>query len=128
MDDLYREHILEHARAPRNFGTVEKSDGYLCVRAENVSCGDSLELSLLVDEEGVISDVVWQGHGCAISMASASMLSEQVRGTDMRFWQNLTPQEVLEKLGFGEISAARQKCALLFWRAATSLTTQKGKS
>ncbi len=78
LDDLYQDTILEHSRKPSNFRLLPDANR----RAEgfNPLCGDKVSLSLRVDEVGVISDVGFQGTGCAISKASASMMTESVRG------------------------------------------------
>lgn len=120
MDELYREHILDHAHSPRNFGTLPKFSER--ITAENVSCGDSLEIFLEIDVHGNITALTWQGVGCAISMASASMLSEQVVGTSLQLWKDKSAADILEELGLEDISSARQKCALLFWKALAKTT------
>ena len=113
MDDLYRDYILEHYREPHNFGTLEHPDavheGY------NPLCGDRITLMLAIDDVGqteVISDVAFTGRGCAISQASASLLTDRVRGKALSEVAQLGRADVLEELGI-EISPARLKCALL---------------
>jgi nitrogen fixation NifU-like protein len=110
MDDLYRDFILEHYRAPHNFGTLEHPDavheGY------NPLCGDRITLMLTIDDAGTVSDVAFTGRGCAISQASASLLTDRVRGKPLAEVAQLGRADVLEELGI-EISPARLKCALL---------------
>jgi nitrogen fixation NifU-like protein len=77
MDDLYQEIILDHYRNPRNAGTVSDED--LLVEEENPTCGDQLRLTLTL-KDGVVTDVRYQANGCAISMASASMMTEDLVG------------------------------------------------
>jgi len=110
MDDLYREEILEHYKRPHNWGPMESPD----LEAEdfNPLCGDELKVMLRVDEDGVIDDVRFDGHGCAISQAAASMTSDEVKGMKAEDLLKLDRSFVLELLGI-DISATRMKCALL---------------
>jgi nitrogen fixation NifU-like protein len=78
LRDLYQEVILDHGRKPRNFRRIEDADR--CARGDNPMCGDRLELWLKLSPEGRIADAAFQGRGCAISMASASLMTETVRG------------------------------------------------
>ena len=110
MDDLYRDEILEHYRRPHNFGTLEHPD--IVQEGSNPLCGDRLTLMLDVDEDGVVRDVAFTGRGCAISQASASMLTDRLRGETLAQAAALTRQNVLDDLGI-EISPARLKCAIL---------------
>lgn len=77
FDDLYQEIILDHYKNPRNFGKMDH--GTCELHHENPSCGDSITLYLLIDN-GVVQDIRFSGRGCAISMASASMMTELVKG------------------------------------------------
>ena len=110
MDDLYRDEILEHYRHPHNFGTLEQPD--VVQEGSNPLCGDRLTLMLQVDEGGVIRDVAFTGRGCAISQASASMLTDRIRGLTLDDVARIGRADVLDDLGI-EISPARLKCALL---------------
>jgi nitrogen fixation NifU-like protein len=110
MDDLYRDEILEHYRNPHNFGTLETPDAIY--EGHNPLCGDRITLTLGIDDTGTISDVAFNGRGCAISQASASLLTDRLRGLPVRDAEQLTNQDVLDLLGI-EISPARLKCALL---------------
>ena len=109
MDDLYRDEILEHYRRPHNFGTLASPDamheGY------NPLCGDRITMMLAIDD-GVVREVAFTGRGCAISQASASMLTDQIKGKQLDQVSALTNGDVLDELGI-EISPARLKCALL---------------
>ncbi|MCD8484060.1 iron-sulfur cluster assembly scaffold protein [Candidatus Woesebacteria bacterium] len=118
MDDLYREHILEHAQHPRNWG--ELPDATFVMRAANASCGDSLEIFLKIDEAGIIKAVTWQGDGCAVSTAAASLLSEKLVGSSIQKWESMSAEDVLRELELLHISPSRQKCALLFWQGLRS--------
>jgi nitrogen fixation NifU-like protein len=110
MDDLYRDEILEHYRKPHNFGTLPDPDA----RAEgsNPLCGDRITVMLDIGADGRVSDVAFTGRGCAISQASASMLTDELRGLPVDDVVRLENQHVLDLLGI-EISPARLKCALL---------------
>jgi nitrogen fixation NifU-like protein len=109
MDDLYRDEILEHYRHPHNFGTLDEPD--IVQEGSNPLCGDRLTLMLDV-EDGVIRDVAFTGRGCAISQASASMLTDRIRGLRLEEVARIGRADVLDDLGI-EISPARLKCALL---------------
>jgi nitrogen fixation NifU-like protein len=110
MDDLYRENILQHYKNPSNWGDLESPD--LEFFDSNPLCGDELKVQLRVDDDGVISDVRFSGHGCAISQASASMTSEEIVGMRVEDVLKLDRSFVLDLLGI-DISATRIKCALL---------------
>ena len=110
MDDLYRDEILEHYRRPHNFGTLAEPDA--SYEGSNPLCGDRITLMLDIDADGLVSDVAFTGRGCAISQASASMLTDEIRGRPVAEVAVLQGRDVLELLGI-EISPARLKCALL---------------
>jgi nitrogen fixation protein NifU and related proteins len=110
--DYYREYILDHYRNPRNYGTLEHPD----VHSEdsNPLCGDQLAMDLLIEGD-VVKEVRFQGRGCAISQASASMLSEMIEGHTVEEVIQLGKGDVLDSLGIS-ISPARTKCAFLALR------------
>jgi nitrogen fixation NifU-like protein len=111
MDDsLYREEILDHYKRPRNWGPMEAPD--LEFEDTNPLCGDELRVMLRVSGDGTIDDVRFDGHGCAISQAAASMISAEVKGMHVEDLARLDRSSILELLGI-EISATRMKCALL---------------
>ncbi|MDE3134454.1 MAG: SUF system NifU family Fe-S cluster assembly protein [Acidobacteriota bacterium] len=111
MDDqLYREYILEHYKHPHNHGSLERAD--MQAHDLNPLCGDELTFQLALDEQGRVSAVAFDGHGCAISQASASMLSDELHGLSTEELLKLDRQTVLDLLGI-EISATRMKCAML---------------
>ncbi|TML78421.1 MAG: SUF system NifU family Fe-S cluster assembly protein [Actinobacteria bacterium] len=110
MDALYREQILDHYKHPHNFGELDDAD--LEFEDMNPLCGDELRVQLRTDDEGRIEDVRFSGQGCAISQASASMVSDEVRGMSPEELLRLDKSFVLELLGI-DISATRMKCALL---------------
>ncbi len=109
MQDMYRENIIDHYKNPRNFGSLQNADA---VHKEfNILCGDEVELQLKFNSHA-IADIKFLGKGCAISQASASILSEFVKGKNIGEIKNLQKEDVLELLGI-KISAVRLKCALL---------------
>jgi nitrogen fixation NifU-like protein len=111
MDDqLYREYILEHYKHPHNHGTLERAD----MEAHDINplCGDELTFQLSLDADGKVKEVAFDGHGCAISQASASMLSDELQGLTAEELLKLDRQAVLDLLGI-DISATRMKCAML---------------
>ncbi len=110
MDALYREQILEHYKHPRNFGHLDDPD--LEFEDTNPLCGDELKIELKVDEERRITDLAFSGQGCAISQASASIVSDEVKGMTVDELLKLDKKFVLELLGI-DISATRMKCAML---------------
>jgi nitrogen fixation NifU-like protein len=110
MDDLYRDEILEHYRQPHNFGTLDEPDAMY--EGNNPLCGDRITMMLSLAEDGTVHDVAFSGRGCAISQASASLLTDEVKGRPLSEVEALTNQDVLDLLGI-EISPARLKCALL---------------
>jgi nitrogen fixation NifU-like protein len=110
MDQLYREYILEHYKHPHNFGELPDAD--LEFEDVNPLCGDELRVQLKVGDDGKIEDIRFSGQGCAISQASASMVSDEIRGMTPDQLLRLDKSFVLELLGI-DISATRMKCALL---------------
>jgi nitrogen fixation NifU-like protein len=133
LNDLYRDVILDHNRQPRNFGALEPADA--SVEGFNPMCGDHLTLRLRLNQD-TISDIRFEGQGCAISTASASLMTEAVKGKSRgealklfeRVHQLLTddaapPAEELGKLaalsGVREYPA-RVKCASLCWHTLAS--------
>ena len=116
MDDLYRDYILEHYRRPHNFGQLDAATA--TQEGANPLCGDRITLQLGI-RDGVVVRVGFTGRGCAITQASASLLTDEIKGKGVDAAEAMTPGDVLELLGI-EISPARMKCALL------SLETMQG--
>jgi len=108
--DIYREIILDYYRNPRNYGKIENPD--ISKRDSNPLCGDELEMHINI-KENKVSDVKFTGKGCAISQASASMLTELIMGKDFDYVKQLTKEDILENLGLPDLGPARIKCALL---------------
>jgi len=107
---IYQENILDHYKNPRNFGKIENATVHH--HEYNPLCGDKIDLFLVIDKNKKIADVKFQGNGCAISQASASMLSEEIKGKNIHELKKLAKENILEILGI-PISPVRLKCALL---------------
>jgi nitrogen fixation NifU-like protein len=103
------ENILDHYRNPRNYGELPDAD--IRVKDSNPLCGDVVEMHIKV-RDGVVEDIRFRGKGCAISQASASMLTERVRGMRLEDIKSIDRQQILDMLGI-ELSPVRLKCALL---------------
>ena len=109
--DMYRQQILDHYKNPRNYGELEDPD--FTHVGENPSCGDTIQMEVRLDDAGeTVEAVRFTGDGCAISMASASMLSERLHGMGVDELDALDTDDVTEMLGV-DISPMRVKCAVL---------------
>jgi nitrogen fixation NifU-like protein len=113
MDDLYREIILEHYKRPHNFGEIV--DPSHQAYEVNPLCGDALGVQIQV-EDGKIVELCFQGHGCAISQAAASMASDELLGMIVEEAATLKASWMFDILGVS-VSATRRKCALLSLKA-----------
>jgi len=116
-DELYRENILEHYKRPHHWGELPEAD--LEFEDTNPLCGDELRVQLKVGDDGRVADVAFAGQGCAISVASASMLSDELVGMPADKLIRLDKDSVLELLGI-PVSATRLKCALLSLKVVKS--------
>ena len=131
LEELYQEVILDHSRRPRNFG--ELSDASVRVHGDNPSCGDEIHLGVKFGEGGRLEDVKFTGHGCAISQASASLMTMKLKGKGrdeavsmLRAFQDLIlGDEAGSAPNLGDLRLLRGvkkcpqrvKCAMLAWRA-----------
>ncbi len=109
MDALYRENILDHYRYPRNKGHLEQAD--VTYHDHNPFCGDEITIELNI-EDGRVVQAAFDGRGCAISQASASMMTEEIVGKTLEELRAWTKDDILDLLGI-EIGPVRLKCALL---------------
>lgn len=139
LDDLYRRVIMDHYQKPRNKGKLDESEG-LVINLNNPTCGDSISLSLKV-ENGKVVDAKFLGEGCSISMSSASMMTDAVKGKTVEealklsqtFSDLMQGKEIDESMDLGDIEAlqgvskfpARIKCATLAWKALEQGITNK---
>ena len=110
MDDMYREVILDHYKNPRNKGTLDPHD--FSYEDENPLCGDKLRIDVRLDDEQRVKEVAFSGRGCAISQASASMLTETIIGKTLAEVKQMDKDDILDMLGI-ELGPVRLKCALL---------------
>jgi nitrogen fixation NifU-like protein len=110
-DNLYREIILEHWKEPQNYGVLKHAD--IDVTDLNPFCGDQIHITAKVAAEKIAA-IQFEAEGCAISKASASLFTEEVKGKPMKEILEMTPQEVLELLEI-DLTPTRQKCALLVY-------------
>lgn len=109
MDDFYREFILDHYKRPRNFGTLENPD--ISNEEDNPLCGDRIRIDVRLADDRV-ADVRFEGQGCAISTAAASILTEKIKGAPLERIRTFSKEEMLEALGV-PLSPVRLKCGLL---------------
>ena len=139
LDELYQSVILDHSKRPRNFGEI--ADGAVHVHGDNPSCGDEIDLSVKFSAYGVVEDVKFKGMGCAISQASASLMTMKLKGKSeadaremLRAFHDLVTTEVAEPprlLGDLRLLAGvrkfpqRVKCAMLGWRAFEQALEQR---
>src|ERR671926_1757808 len=111
MDDMYREIILEHYKHPHNAGTLERPD--ISHEEYNPLCGDRVRIDLQV-ESGIITDVRFQGRGWAISQASASLLTDEIKGKPIEAITAFSKDDMLDLIGIPlDKNPVRIKCALL---------------
>jgi len=114
--DMYRQQILDHYKSPRNYGELE--DPTFTHVGENPMCGDTIEMDVTLADDGeTIDAVAFRGDGCAISQASASMLSERLSGMTLSELDELDRDDVIDMLGV-DISPMRVKCAVLAEKVA----------
>lgn len=109
--DIYREIILDYYRNPRNFGKLEKYD--ISSHDTNPLCGDEVEMQVKVGEGTKMDEVKFTGKGCAISLASASMLTELAKGKPLTWVKELSKEDIFKMLGNPDLGPSRVKCALL---------------
>ena len=114
--DMYRQQILDHYKNPRNYGELEDAD--IEHVGENPMCGDTIKMFIRLAEDGdTIEHVSFVGDGCAISQASASMLSGELRGRSMADVEAMDRDDIVDMLGV-ELSPMRIKCAVLAEKVA----------
>jgi nitrogen fixation NifU-like protein len=112
MTNIYADIILDHYKNPRNFGTLESHNAE--ARDNNPLCGDVIGVQIKI-EKNIIRSIKFTGQGCAISQASASMLTEELIGKNTAFVKNLKNKDIVDMLGI-DLSATRMKCALLIMK------------
>ena len=107
--NIYEEDILDHYENPSNYGTLENPD--ISYEEDNPLCGDKIHMDLTV-KDGIVVDVGWQGYGCTISQAAASMLTERIKGQRLDDIKKLSKDDQLDMLGI-PLGPVRLKCGLL---------------
>jgi len=110
MDDLYRELIIDRYKNPHFRGSLEPHD--ISFEDDNPLCGDHIRIDLRIDGNDCVSEVAFDGHGCAISQATADLLAESVLGKSLDEVKQIGKQDILDLLGI-ELGPVRLKCALL---------------
>ncbi len=110
MSSIYSEIILDYYRYPRNKGSL--SSPQIKAKDSNPLCGDVVEIQMELDGDNQVKNIKFNGQGCAISQASASMLTELVKGKSLDEVRKLSKEDILSLLG-GQLTAVRMKCALL---------------
>lgn len=110
MSDLYREQIIDLYENPLNYGELEPHD--FTYEEDNPLCGDVVRITVRLDEEGRVAEAKWEGEGCAISQASASLLTEEIKGLTLQEVKEFPKETLLDLIGV-PLSMARVKCALL---------------
>ena len=106
----YREQIIDLYEHPLNFGELDPHD--FSYEEDNPLCGDVVRIDVCLDEDGRVADVKWSGYGCAISQASASLLTEEIKGLTLQEVKAFPKEKLLDLIGV-PLSMARVKCALL---------------
>ncbi|TQR18393.1 Fe-S cluster assembly sulfur transfer protein SufU [Psychrobacillus vulpis] len=140
LDQLYRQVIMDHYKNPRNKGSIE--DGALTIDMNNPTCGDRIHLTLQV-EDGVVQNAKFDGEGCSISMSSASMMTQAIKGKKVEealqlstiFSDMMLGKEYDDSIDLGDIEAlngvskfpARIKCATLAWKAMEKGVSEEQK-
>ena len=109
MDTFYRELIVDHYQHPHNYGTLDPAD--ISYEDVNPLCGDKIRIDMRV-KDGIVEDVRFTGKGCSISQASASMLTDEIKGKSLEEIKQLDKQAVFDLLGI-PLGPSRVKCALL---------------
>jgi nitrogen fixation NifU-like protein len=138
LEELYQEVILDHSRRPRNFGSLPDAD--VLVHGDNPACGDEIHLGVKFGDRGELQDIKFNGHGCAISQASASLMTMKLKGKNraevkemLRAFHHLVTDEAAQaSKALGDLGVMqgvrkfpqRVKCAMLAWRAVEQALEQ----
>ena len=109
--DLYREQLLDHYHNPDNFGVLDNAE--VDIEMDNPTCGDMIHLTARLDSAGRVAEVKFEGQGCVISMASASMFTEYAKGKTLEEIAAMGLTDIQEMMGGVKLSMGRVKCALL---------------
>lgn len=139
LEELYQHVILDHSRRPRNFGEVPGADVH--VHGDNPACGDEIHLTAKFEADGSFQDLKFNGHGCAISQASASLMTMKLKGKSRSeisemiaaFHDLVTGESTTSPVKLGDLELLggvrkfpqRVKCAMLAWRAVEQALQQQ---
>lgn len=115
MDELYQEILLDLYKHPLNKKVLSEFD--VRHQEHNPLCGDTVELFVKLNSSGVITDISWQGDGCAISQAATSLLTDYVKNKDTRATKEMTSDTIIEMLGLSNLNPTRLRCATLSLKA-----------
>ncbi|MDE0317281.1 MAG: SUF system NifU family Fe-S cluster assembly protein [Candidatus Poribacteria bacterium] len=107
--NIYQEELLDHYENPSNYGTLPNPD--ISHEEDNPLCGDKIRIDLIVEDD-IIKEVRFSGHGCTISLAAASMLTEEIVGKSLTEVKKLSRDDILDMVGI-PLGPVRVKCALL---------------
>lgn len=110
MESIYREQIIDLYENPLNFGHLDPA--HFSYEEDNPLCGDVIRIDVRLDDQNRIAEVAWSGDGCAISQASASLLTEEIKGLTLEEVREFPKEKLLDLIGV-PLSMARVKCALL---------------
>ena len=116
-EEIYQEHVLDHYEDPYHRGHLEQATHQH--KDDNPLCGDVIEIELVIDPSGKIIEAYFDGDGCCISQASASMLVEKMEGQNVDTVKAFSAEDMLELFG-PKLTPNRQKCCLLSWRVLQS--------
>ncbi|MEK7595661.1 MAG: Fe-S cluster assembly sulfur transfer protein SufU [Patescibacteria group bacterium] len=116
-DTLYREELMEHYKHPQNWGRLTNKSG--SVSEVNPLCGDEITVDVLVEED-VLKDISFTAHGCAISIASASIFFDKVKGKKLEDIKSLQKKDLLDQIN-PNLTLSRIKCATLGFNALSRL-------
>ena len=109
MEEMYRENIMDHYKNPRNFGKLKNAT--IEFKDYNPICGDEITIQIEI-EDNKVKDVKFIGKGCALSMATASILTDELKGKPVKEIEKLSKEDILKMVGI-EVSPSRIKCVML---------------
>ena len=122
MDEIYQEAVIAEAQHPQNSGLL--TDSHLKHHETNASCGDDVTITLKFGKDKkTVEAVGWEGHGCVVSQASMSVLSEKLKGTSVEQIKKWQKTDLLPFFGMNDISAGREKCFLMGLKAVQKMLT-----
>ena len=121
-DNIYRDNILDLYENPLNYGELDPHD--ISHEEDNPLCGDVIRIDVVLDDDQRVKEIAWSGDGCAISMASASLMTEHVKGMTLEEVMALNGQNAVDLIGVKNLSMGRIKCATLALQTLKAGTIQ----